>query len=157
MVSKARQMVMFLLPGMILAIGTIYAIPMQQAMASCGGGCDGGGKKGGGSLINVQDNNIGNVKDNNVKVYTEKNKVLSNNKVNVLSHDKILSNNKIKDVNVLSKNDNKFYTHDFNVLSKNGNNKIYNHDLIDLQNNIGKHNNFDIDVLNDYYKKMCGC
>ncbi len=153
MISKARQIEMFLLPGMILAIAAIYVFPMQQAMAC---GCDGGGKKGGGSggsLVNVQDNNIGNV---------EKNKVLSN--------DKILSNNKIKDVNVLSNNKIK----DVNVLSKNDGNKFqsYNEILsgVGKQNNIqsyneilsgvGKQNtikDFDFNVLNDYYKKACGC
>ncbi|SRR6266487_3079071 len=144
MISKARQIEMFLSPGMILAIAAIYVFPMQQAMA-CGGGCDGGGKKGGGSggsLVNVQDNNIGNI---------EKNKVLSN--------DKILSKNKIKDVNVLSKNNgNKFqsYNEILSGVGKQNNIQSYN----EILSGVGKQNtikDFDFYVLNDYYKKSCGC
>lgn len=149
---------MFLLVGTILAVAAVYVFPMQAAMA-CGGGCDGGGKKGeygggkkggssgdccGGSLVSVQDNNIGNVKDNDIKA---------------LNHNKILSNNKIKDVNVLSKNNNNAFLN--NILSENGNNN--NVDVSDIANdlefhgNIVKHNNLGTSVLSDYFKAICGC
>jgi len=152
MTSKSKHVGMFLLVGTVLAIAAVYVFPMQAAMA-CGGGCDGGGKKGGGSggsLVNVEDNNIGNVKDNDIKF---------------LNHDKILSNNKIKDVNVLSKNgevnvlsknNNAFLN---NILSENGNNNNVDVSDIanDLHNNIVKHNNIGTSVLSDYFKQICGC
>jgi hypothetical protein len=146
MASKPKHVGMFLLTGIVLAIAAVYVFPMQAAMA-CGGGCDGGGKKGGGSggsLVNVQDNNIGNVKDNDIKF---------------LNHDKILSNNKIKDVNVLSKNGGNNLLN--NILSENGNNN--NVDVSDIANdlelhgNIVKHNNLGTSVLSDYFKAICGC
>jgi hypothetical protein len=156
MVSKATKAIKFLLPGLILTIAAIYAYPMQQALG-CGGGCDGGGKKGGGSLVNVQDNNIGN---NIGNINAEHNKLLSNNKVNVLSNDKILSNNHLKDINVLSKNsDNlkdinvlsKFTDNYFDVLSDN----FAHSDILNgINTNVG---NVGVDILNDYYKQMCGC
>lgn len=101
MTPKTKRVGLSLMTGLVLAIATMYALPMQQAIA-CGGGCDGGGKKSGGSccggsLVNVQDN--GNIKTGNVKVgNVEKNKI-----------------GNVKDVNVLSKN----YLNDVNVLSKN--------------------------------------
>ena len=146
MTSKSKHVGMFLLVGTILAIAAVYVFPMQAAMA-CGGGCGGGGKKGGGSggsLVNVEDNNIGNVKDNDIKF---------------LNHDKILSNNQIKDVNVLSKNKNNAFLN--NILSENGNNN--NVDVSDIANdlefhgNIVKHNNLGTSVLSDYFKAICGC
>jgi len=144
MTSKSKHVGMFLLVGTVLAIAAVYVFPMQAAMA-CGGGCDGGGKKGGGSggsLVNVEDNNIGNVKDNDIKF---------------LNHDKILSNNKIKDVNVLSKNNNNAFLN--NILSENGNNNNVDVSDIanDLHNNIVKHNNIGTSVLSDYFKQICGC
>jgi len=145
MTSKSKHVGMFLLVGTVLAIAAVYVFPMQAAMA-CGGGCDGGGKKkgggSGGSLVNVEDNNIGNVKDNDIKF---------------LNHDKILSNNKIKDVNVLSKNNNNAFLN--NILSENGNNNNVDVSDIanDLHNNIVKHNNIGTSVLSDYFKQICGC
>ena len=158
MTTKSKHVGMFLLVGTILAIAAVYVFPMQAAMA-CGGGCDGGGKKGeygggkkggssgdccGGSLVSVQDNNIGNVKDNDIKA---------------LNHNKILSNNQVKDVNVLSKNNNNAFLN--NILSENGNNN--NVDVSDIANdlevhgNIVKHNNLGTSVLSDYFKQICGC
>jgi hypothetical protein len=148
MTPKTKRVGLFLMTGLVLAIAAIYALPMQQAMA-CGGGCDGGGKKSGGSccggsLVNVEDNNIGNVKDNDVKF---------------LNHNKILSNNKIKDDNVLSKNNNNAFLN--NILCENGNNN--NVDVSDIANdlefhgNIVKHNNLGTSVLSDYFKAICGC
>ena len=144
MTSKSKHVGMFLLVGTILAVAAVYVFPMQAAMA-CGGGCGGGGKKGGssgGSLVNVEDNNIGNVKDNDIKF---------------LNHDKILSNNQIKDVNVLSKNKNNAFLN--NILSENGNNNNVDVSDIanDLHNNIVKHNNIGTSVLSDYFKQICGC
>jgi hypothetical protein len=137
---------MFLLVGTILAIAAVYVFPMQAAMAC---GCGGGGKKGGGSggsLVNVEDNNIGNVKHNDIKF---------------LNHDKTLSNNKIKDVNVLSKNGeaNVLSKNYNNILSENGNNNnVEVTDVAnDLHNNIVKHNNVGTSVLSDYFKQICGC
>jgi hypothetical protein len=156
MASKTKHVGMLLLTGIVLAVAAIYALPMQQAAMACGGGCDGGGKKGGGgdccggSLVSVQDNNIGNVKDNDIKF---------------LNHNKILSNNQIKDINVLSKNGevnvlsknyNEFLN---NILSENGNNNnvVVNDVANDLHNNIVKHNNIGTSVLSDYFKQICGC
>lgn len=156
MASKTKHVGMLLLTGVVLAVAAIYALPMQQAALACGGGCDGGGKKGGGgdccggSLVSVQDNNIGNVKDNDIKF---------------LNHNKILSNNQIKDINVLSKNGeanvlsknyNEFLN---NILSENGNNNnvVVNDVANDLHNNIVKHNNVGTSVLSDYFKQICGC
>jgi hypothetical protein len=148
MTTKSKHVGMFLLVGTILAVAAVYVFPMQAAMA-CGGGCGGGGKKGGGSggsLVNVEDNNIGNVKDNDIKF---------------LNHDKILSNNKIKDVNVLSKNGeaNVLSKNYNNILSENGNNNnVEVTDVAnDLHNNIVKHNNVGTSVLSDYFKQICGC
>lgn len=108
-------------------------------------GCDGGGKKGGSS-----GGGLVNVQDNNIG-NIEKNKVLSN--------DKILSNNKIKDVNVLSKNGNNKIFNSNNILSENAkdNNIVVNDVLNDLHNNIVKHNNVGVGALNDYFKMACGC
>ena len=110
-----------------LVIATMYALPMQQAIA-CGGGCDGGGKKSGGSccggsLVNVQDN--GNIKTGNVKVgNVEKNKIGNVKDVNVLSK------NYLNDVNVLSKNSDFLKTGDIahypKILTDNDNNNILN-------------------------------
>jgi hypothetical protein len=146
MASKTKHVGMFLLTGIVLAAAAIYVFPMQAALAC---GCDGGHKKGGGSggsLVNVQDNNIGNVKNNNIKF---------------LNNDKVLSNNQIKDINVLSKNG------EANVLSKNynnilndnanGNNVDVSDVANDLHNNIVKHNNIGTSVLSDYFKQICGC
>ena len=144
MTTKSKHVGMFLLVGTILAVAAVYVFPMQAAMA-CGGGCGGGGKKGGssgGSLANVEDNNIGNVKDNDIKF---------------LNHDKILSNNKIKDVNVLSKNGGNKVLSDINVL--NGENKVFSDSDNSrmLQSNIIKHNDVGNGILADYYKKLCTC
>ena len=127
---------LFLMTGLVLAFAAIYTLPMQQA-AACGKSCDGGGGGGddccGGSLVNVEDNdigsNIGNVKTGDT---------LSGNKIGNVKTGDILSGNKIKalndnnignikDVNVLSKN----YLKDVNVLSKNYNNKFLNNILSD--------------------------
>jgi hypothetical protein len=99
--TKTKRVGLFLMTGLVLAIASIYALPMQQAMA-CGGGCDGGGKKSGGSccggsLVNVQDN--GNIKKSNVKVGN-----VENNKIGNFKDVNVLSKNNLKDVNVLSKN-----------------------------------------------------
>jgi hypothetical protein len=143
MTPKSKHVGMFLLIGTVLAVAAIYVFPMQAAMA-CGGGCDGGGKKGGGSggsLVNVQGNNIGNVKDNDIKF---------------LNHDKILSNNKIKDVNVLSKNGGNKVLSDTNVL--NGENKfLSDNDNSRILSNLVKHNDVGNGILADYYKKLCTC
>jgi hypothetical protein len=155
MTTKSKHVGMFLLVGTILAIAAVYVFPMQAAMA-CGGGCDGGGKKGGGSggsLVNVEDNKIGNIKaGNNIGN-------VKNNDIKFLNHNKILSNNQIKDVNVLSKNNNNAFLN--NILSENGNNN--NVDVSDIANdlefhgNIVKHNNLGTSVLSDYFKAICGC
>jgi hypothetical protein len=141
MTTKSKHVGMFLLVGTILAIAAVYVFPMQAAMAC---GCGGGGKKGGGSggsLANVEDNNIGNVKDNDIKF---------------LNHDKILSNNKIKDVNVLSKNGGNKILSDTNVL--NGENKfLSDNDNSRILSNLVKHNDVGNGILADYYKKLCTC
>ena len=166
MTSKARQIEMFLLPGMvgmILAIAAIYVFPMQQAMA-CGNGCDGGAKNYGGakkdggsccgSLVNVQDNNIGNVKTGKVGNVENNNFKIGNVKTG-----DVLSGNKIKDINVLSKNDNNKILSYNSILSENlkDNNVVVNDNLNDLHNNIVKHNNVGASVLSDYFKQICGC
>lgn len=90
--EKAKQTGLFLLTGLILAVGAISSFPMQQATAS-------GDDKDdccGGSLINVEDN--------------LNTKILSGNKIKVLSDND--HNNIVKDVNVLSKN----YIKDVEVL-----------------------------------------
>jgi hypothetical protein len=154
MTPKSKHVGMFLLVGTVLAIAAVYVFPMQAAMA-CGGGCDGGGKKGGGSggsLVNVQDNNIGNVKDNDIKFLND-NKILSNNKIKDVN---VLSKN--GEVNVLSKNNNNFLN---NILSENGNYVDASDIANDLHNNIVKHiaeGNEDTSVIpSDYFKQMCGC
>jgi hypothetical protein len=155
---------LFLMTGLVLAVAAIYSSPMQQATA-CRSSCDGGGGGGGGdccggSLVNVEDNNVG---SNIGNVETG----------DTLSGNKILSGNKLKtlnDVNVLSKN----YLNDFNVLSKNSNNQFLNNILsenlddnnvavsdvandLEIHGNIVKHNNLGTSVLSDYFKQICGC
>jgi hypothetical protein len=156
---------LFLMTGLVLAFAAIYTLPMQQATA-CGKSCNGGGGGGddccGGSLVNVEDNKIGNVKTGDT---LSGNKILSENKIKFLNDNKI---GNVKDVNVLSKN----YLKDVNVLSKNSNNKFLNNILSenlddnnvvvndvanDLHNNIIKHNNVGASVLSDYFKQICGC
>jgi hypothetical protein len=156
---------LFLMTGLVLAFAAIYTLPMQQATA-CGKSCNGGGGGGddccGGSLVNVEDNDVGNVKTGDT---LSGNKILSENKIKALNDNKI---GNIKDVNVLSKN----YLKDVNVLSKNYNNKFLNNILSenlddnnvvvndvanDLHNNIIKHNNVGASVLSDYFKQICGC
>lgn len=151
--------------GLVLAFAAIYTFPMQQATA-CGKSCNGGGGGGsdccGGSLVNVEDNKIGNVKTGDT---LSGNKILSENKIKFLNDNNI---GNIQDVNVLSKN----YLKDTNVLSKNYNNKFLNNILSenlddnnvvvndvanDLHNNIIKHNNVGASVLSDYFKQICGC
>jgi hypothetical protein len=123
MISKARQIGLFLFTGIVLAVAAIYTFPMQQVQA-CGKSCDGGSNGGsccGSSLVSVDGNNIGNVKTGDVKVANVKTgDLLSGNKVKVLNNNNIANNNNIgniNDVNVLSKN----YLKDVNVLSKNYN------------------------------------
>jgi hypothetical protein len=158
MISKARQIGMFLLPGMILAIAAIYVFPIQQAMA-CGGGCDGGGKKGGGSLVNVQGNNIGNVKDNNIKVANVKTGD-NNIKVGNVKTGDVLSANKIKFLNDNDQNEIASHILKYNeVLSDNGEVAShilkYNEVLSDFEGN-------NVPILNDNtlnaFKLLgCGC
>lgn len=161
---------LFLMTGLVLAFAAIYTLPMQQATA-CGKSCKGGGGGSGddccgGSLVNVEDNevgsNIGNVETGDT---LSGNKILSENKIKFLNDNNI---GNIKDVNVLSKN----YLKDTNVLSKNSNNQFLNNILSenlddnnvvvndvanDLHNNIIKHNNLGTSVLSDYFKQICGC
>ena len=148
--------------GLVLAFAALYALPMQQQAMACGGGCHGGGKKSGGSLVNVE--NIGNVEDNNVKIGNVKTgHILSGNEIKALNNNNI---GNLKDINVLSKN----YLKDINVLSKNKD--VFNHNYFDtlsdnlagsdFLDNIVKNNNLDTkilntDILNSYYKEICGC
>jgi hypothetical protein len=102
---------LFLMTGLVLAFAALYSLPMQQA-AACGKSCHGGGGGGsddccGGSLVNVEDNNVG---SNIANVKTGD--ILSDNYIKALNNNKI---GNVKDVNVLSKN----YLKDVNVLSKN--------------------------------------
>ena len=145
---------LFLMTGLILAFAAIYTLPMQQATA-CGKSCNGGGGGGddccGGSLVNVEDNNVGNVKTGDT---LSGNKILSENKIKALNDNKI---GNIKDVNVLSKNSNNKFLN--NILSENldDNNVVVNDVANDLHNNIIKHNNVGASVLSDYFKQICGC
>ena len=132
MEPNAKQTALFLLTGLVLAVAAIYSLPMQQAEAcgkhGCGGG-DGGNSYEedcdcGGSLISVDDNNIGNNIGN-----VNTGDILSENKVKALNGNNI---GNLKDVNVLSKN----YLKDVNVLSKNINNVnldevLFSNDVID--------------------------
>ena len=119
MEPKAKQTGLFLLTGLVLAVAAIYSLPIQQAEA-CGKHCgdNGGGnyKKEdcgcGGSLISVDDNNVGNNIGN-----INTGHILSGNKIKALNDVNVLSKNHLNDVNVLSKNNN--YLNDVNVLSKN--------------------------------------
>ena len=104
MEPNAKQTALFLLTGLVLAVAAIYSLPMQQAEAcgkhGCGGG-DGGNSYEkdcdcGGSLISVDDNNIGNNIGN-----VNTGDILSENKVKALNGNNI---GNLKDVNVLSKN-----------------------------------------------------
>lgn len=107
MEPNAKQTALFLLTGLVLAVAATYSLPMQQAEA-CKHGCgyNGGGNYkeekcdcGGGSLISVDDNkvgnNIGNIKTGHI---------LSGNEIKTLNDVNVLSKNNLKDVNVLSKN-----------------------------------------------------
>lgn len=161
MQTKTKQVGMFLLTGIVLAVAAIYSLPMQQAIA-CGKSCDGGGGGGkdccGGSLVSVEDNNIGN-NIGNVKTGD----ILSGN------HFKALNNNKIgnfKDVNVLSKN----YLKDVNVLSKNYNklkvSDVVSDNLNDItvkSNDVIEDGSFNDNVQLAFYKLLssgksgCGC
>ena len=137
MEPKAKQIGLFLMTGLVLAVAAIYSLPMQQAEA-CGKHCgdNGGGNYkeedcgcGGGSLISVDDNNVGNNIGN-----INTGHILSGNKIKALNDVNVLSKNYLKDVNVLSKNNN--YLKDVNVLSKNLdkvelNKVIYDNDVID--------------------------
>ena len=95
MEPNAKQTALFLLTGLVLAVAATYSLPMQQAEA-CKHGCgdNGGGNYEeedcdcGGSLISVDDNNVG-------------------NNIGNINTGHILSGNEIKtlnDVNVVSKN-----------------------------------------------------
>jgi hypothetical protein len=144
------KMGMFLMTGLVLAVAAIYSIPMQQATA-CGNGCGKGhgGGSDGGSLVNVED--IGNVQGNNIGNV----KALNNNHIGNLKDINVLSKNYLKDVNVLSKNNDIFNDNYFDTLSDN-----FAHS--NVLNNIIKHNNINTDVLdtnilNSYYKEICGC
>jgi hypothetical protein len=174
MITKTT-MGMFLMTGLVLAVASIYSIPMQQAMA-CGGGCDGGGKKGGGSLVNVEtgDTKVGNIKTGHILSGNEI-KALNNNKIGNFKDINVLSKNYLKDINVLGKN---------NVLNNNFNDfvdtgdilhypKILNdadilnnlHSLVEVEdfaNNLHslaelEQNNVNTDILSSYYKEICGC
>ena len=107
MEPKAKQIGLFLMTGLVLAVAAIYSLPMQQAEA-CGKHCgdNGGGNYkeedcgcGGGSLISVDDNNVGNNIGN-----INTGHILSGNKIKALNDVNVLSKNYLKDVNVLSKN-----------------------------------------------------
>lgn len=144
MITKTK-MGMFLMTGLVLAVASIYSIPMQQATA-CGNGCgkSHGGGSDGGSLVNVEDNNIGNIKT-------------GGNKINTLNDINVLSKNYLKDFNVLSKNSNNQFLN--NILNENldDNNVVVSDVANDLHNNIVKHNNVGTSVLSDYFKQICGC
>ena len=132
MEPKTKQTALFLLTGLVLTVAAIYSLPMQQAEACGKHGCGGGGGGNsyekdcdcGGSLISVDDNNIGNNIGN-----VNTGDILSDNKVKALNGNNI---GNLKDVNVLSKN----YLKDVNVLSKNINNVeldevLFSNDVID--------------------------
>jgi len=160
MTPKTKHVGLFLMTGLVLALASIYALPMQQALA-CGGGCDGGGKKGGGSggsLVNVQDN--GNIKTGNVKVGN-----VGNNKIGNVKTGDIASGNYLKFLNnnnLLSKN---------NILSGHSlveverNNFLNGHSLVEVEdfaNNLHslaevEKNPVNTNILNSYYKEICGC
>ena len=114
MEPKAKQTALFLLTGLVLAIAATYSLPMQQAEACRNHGCgdNGGGSYeeegcddcgcdecGGGSLVSVDDNNIGNNIGN-----INTGHILSGNEVTALNDVNVLSKNYLKDVNVVSKN-----------------------------------------------------
>jgi hypothetical protein len=146
---------LFLMTGLVLAVAAIYSIPMQQQAMACGGGCHGGGKKSGGSLVNVE--NIGNVEDNNVKIGNVKTG-------HILSGNEILSKNYLKDVNVLSKNN---VLNDLHSLVEVEHNNFLNdlHSLVEVEdfaNNLHslaevEKNPVNTEILNSYYKEICGC
>lgn len=154
---------LFLMTGLVLAFAAIYTLPMQQATA-CGKSCNGGGGGGddccGGSLVNVEDNNvgsnIGNVKTGDT-LSGNKIKALNDNNIGNIKDVNVLSKNYLKDVNVLSKNSNNKFLN--NILSENldDNNVVVNDVANDLHNNIIKHNNVGASVLSDYFKQICGC
>ena len=106
MEPKAKQTALFLLTGLVLAVAATYSLPMQQAEA-CGKHCgdNGGGNyeeedcNCGGSLVSVDDNNIGNNIGN-----INTGHILSGNQINALNDVNVLSKNYLKDVNVVSKN-----------------------------------------------------
>lgn len=106
MESKAKQTALFLITGLVLAIAATYSLPMQQAEA-CKRGCgdNGGGSYEeedcdcGGSLVSVDDNNIGNNIGN-----INTGHILSGNEIKALNDVNVVSKNYLKDVNVVSKN-----------------------------------------------------
>jgi len=107
MEPKAKQTALFLITGLVLAIAATYSLPMQQAEA-CKRGCgdNGGGSyeeegcdECGGSLVSVDDNNIGNNIGN-----INTGHILSGNEIKALNDVNVLSKNYLKDVNVVSKN-----------------------------------------------------
>ena len=107
MEPKAKQTALFLITGLVLAIAATYSLPMQQAEA-CKHGCgdNGGGSyeeedcnECGGSLVSVDDNNIGNNIGN-----INTGHILSGNEIKALNDVNVLSKNYLKDVNVVSKN-----------------------------------------------------
>ena len=106
MEPNAKQTALFLLTGLVLAVAATYSLPMQQAEA-CKHGCgdNGGGNYEeedcdcGGSLISVDDNNIGNNIGN-----INTGHILSGNEIKTLNDVNVVSKNYLKDVNVLSKN-----------------------------------------------------
>jgi len=150
--TTKTKMGMFLMTGLVLAVAAIYSIPMQQVMA-CGGGCDGGGKKGGGSLVNVEtgDTKVGNIKTGHILSGNEI-KALNNNKIGNFKDINVLSKNYLKDVNVLGKN---------NVLNNNFNDFVDTGDILHYPKILNDadilNNNVNTDILNSYYKEICGC
>lgn len=156
MAKTAKSLGLFLATGLILALAAIYTLPMQQATA-CGKSCDGGSGGGddccGGSLVNVEDNNVGSNIGN-----IDTGDIASDNKIKFLNNNNI---GNLKDVNVLSKN----YLKDFNVLSKNDvlSKNINNINLDDvIKDNDVIDGDAYIPVLNDnvqlgFLKLLSGC
>jgi hypothetical protein len=105
---EPKQTALFLLAGLVLAVAATYSLPMQHADA-CEHGCgdNGGGNyeeedcdcNSGGSLVSVDNNNIGNNIGN-----IETGHILSGNEIKTLNDVNVLSKNYLKDVNVVSKN-----------------------------------------------------
>jgi hypothetical protein len=108
MEPEAKQTALFLLTGLVLAVAAVYSLPIQQAEAcekrGCGDNSGGSYEEAecddcGGSLISVDDNNIGNNIGN-----IQTGHILSGNEIKALNDVNVLSKNYLKDVNVVSKN-----------------------------------------------------